>query len=190
VTEAADRGRPDGLTEVSPPPGSVGPTVPGLVPELVQELVAELRRRRETLATAESLTGGAVASALVDVPGVSLVLRGAIVAYATELKHELLGVDADLLAREGAVHPEVARQMADGVRLRLGATWGVATTGVAGPDPQDGKLPGTVHFAVAGGAGVVVRSLLLPGGRPAVRAATTAAVLELLAATLRVQPSA
>jgi nicotinamide-nucleotide amidase len=166
---------------------TVGPAA-RMVPELVPELVAALRRRGETLATAESLTGGALASALVDVPGVSAVLRGGIVAYASELKHELLGVDAGLLAREGAVHPEVARQMADGVRARLDATWGLATTGVAGPDPQDGKPAGTVHIAVAGSAGAVARSLHLPGDRPAVRAATTAAVLQLLAATLGVQP--
>jgi nicotinamide-nucleotide amidase len=151
-------------------------------------VVAILRARDETLATAESLTGGALASALVEVPGVSAVYRGGVVPYATPLKHELLGVDAALLAREGAVHPEVARQMADGVRARLAATWGVATTGVAGPDPQDGKEPGTVHIAAAGPSGTLVRSLTLPGDRPSVRAAAVAAALDLLAEALRVQP--
>ena len=92
--------------------------------DVVPALVALLRGRGETLATAESLTGGAVAAALVDVPGVSAVFRGGIVAYATELKGLLLGVDEALLAREGAVHPEVARQMADGVRVRLATTLG------------------------------------------------------------------
>ena len=86
-------------------------------------LVATLRARGQTLAIAESLTGGALSAAVVDVPGASAVLRGAVVAYATDLKHDLLGVSVDLLAAEGAVHPEVARQMADGVRERLGATW-------------------------------------------------------------------
>jgi nicotinamide-nucleotide amidase len=106
------------------------------------------------------------------------------------LKAALLGVEEDLLGRQGAVHPEVARQMADGVRTRLRATWGVATTGVAGPDPQDGKPPGTIYVAVAGPDSVLVRSLLLAGDRPAVRAATVAAALALLEETLRVQPSA
>ena len=152
------------------------------------DVAAVLRARDETLATAESLTGGALASALVEVPGVSAVYRGGVVPYATPLKHELLGVDADLLAREGAVHPEVARQMADGVRARLATTWGVATTGVAGPDPQDGKAPGTVHVAVSGPSGVLVRTFALPGDRSAVRRASVAAALDLLAEALRVQP--
>src|ERR687883_1168607 len=134
-------------------------------------LVATLRARGQTLAVAESLTGGALTAAVVDVPGASTVLRGGVVAYATDLKHALLGVDADLLAAEGPVHPEVARQMADGVRERLGATWGLATTGVAGPDPQDGVPPGTVYVAITGPDDRVER-LLLPGDRGEVRAAT------------------
>ncbi|WP_460445883.1 CinA family protein [Angustibacter aerolatus] len=106
-----------------------------------------------TVATAESLTGGMLGAALTAVPGVSAAYRGGVVSYATDLKHALLGVDADLLAREGAVHPDVARAMALGVRDRLGADWGIATTGVAGPDPQDGRPAGTVYVAVAGAAG-------------------------------------
>jgi nicotinamide-nucleotide amidase len=158
------------------------------VPELVQALIA----RGETLAVAESLTGGALAAALVDVPGVSGAFRGAIVAYATELKHALLGVDAELLAREGAVHPEVARQMADGVRRALGTTWGVATTGLAGPDPQDGRPPGRVFVAVTGPSTSLVEPLQLDGDRAAVRAATVGVALDLLASALEgsVQPRA
>jgi nicotinamide-nucleotide amidase len=143
------------------------------------------------LAVAESLTGGALAAAVVDVPGASTVLRGAVVAYATDLKHDLLGVDAALLAAEGAVHPEVARQMADGVRERLGATWGLATTGVAGPDPQDGVAPGTVYVAITGPRSERVERLLLPGGRGEVRAATVRRALLLLGVVLApVQPRA
>jgi nicotinamide-nucleotide amidase len=154
-------------------------------------LVATLRARGQTLAVAESLTGGALAAAVVDVPGASAVLRGAVVAYATDLKHALLGVDADLLAAEGAVHPEVARQMADGVRERLGATWGVATTGVAGPDPQDGVQPGTVYVAITGPGPGRVERLLLPGGRGEIRAATVRRALLLLGVVLApVQPTA
>ena len=143
-------------------------------------LVRVLRARGQTLAVAESLTGGALASAIVDVPGASVVLRGGVVAYATDLKHALLGVDADLLAREGAVHPEVARQMAAGVRDRLGATWGAATTGVAGPDAQDGRPPGLVFVAVSGPATEVVEPLQLAGGRSRIRSAAVGKVLQLL----------
>jgi nicotinamide-nucleotide amidase len=154
-------------------------------------LVATLRARGETLAVAESLTGGALAAAVVDVPGASAVLRGGVVAYATDLKHALLGVDGDLLAAEGAVHPEVARQMADGVRELLGATWGLATTGVAGPDPQDGVPPGTVYVAISGPGAARVERLLLPGGRGEVRAAAVRRALLLLGLVLvPVQPTA
>src|SRR4051812_47619675 len=99
------------------------------------ELLADLRSRGWTIAVAESLTGGLLCAALVDVVGASRSLRGGVVAYATELKGALLGVDDAVLAARGAVDPEVARQMAAGVRVRLGADVGLATTGVAGPDP-------------------------------------------------------
>jgi nicotinamide-nucleotide amidase len=142
----------------------------------VARLHEALRRRRATIATAESLTGGLLAGALTEVAGSSLTYRGGVVSYATDLKGSLLGVDAALLRRHGAVHPEVAAAMARGVRERLGATYGVATTGVAGPDPQDGKAPGEVHVAVAGpGAGrfgVIVESLALTGDRAQIRAET------------------
>ena len=160
---------------------------PGALPTPAA-LVATLRARSETLAVAESLTGGALAAAVVDVPGASTVLRGAVVAYATDLKHALLGVDADLLAAQGPVHPEVARQLADGVRDRLGATWGLATTGVAGPDPQDGIAPGTVYVAVTGPDSNRVERLLLPGDRGEVRAATVGRALLLLGVVLAPVP--
>ncbi|MFE5731391.1 CinA family protein [Streptomyces sp. NPDC056528] len=116
-------------------------------------VLALLAERGQTLAVAESLTGGLVAAELTGVPGASASFRGSVTAYATALKHELLGVDGALLAERGAVDPEVASQMAAGVRARLGADWGIATTGVAGPDPQDGQPVGTVYVAVAGPAG-------------------------------------
>ncbi len=157
-----------------------------------ERAVAALRAAGQTLAVAESLTGGLVCDAVVAVPGASAVLRGGVVAYATGLKHDLLGVDGDLLAAVGPVHPDVAAGMAAGVRDRLAATWGVATTGVAGPDPQDGHPPGTVYVAVAGpgpgpgapgsgpGPEVVVRRLDLGGDRQAVRRAAVDAALGLL----------
>ncbi len=147
-------------------------------------LVDALRRDGLTLAVAESLTGGAVASTVVDVPGASRVLRGGVVAYATDLKSTLLGVDPTLLARSGPVDPDVAAQMADGVRVRLGADLGAATTGVAGPQPQDGHPPGEVHVAVAWDGGVRVRSVHRAGDRSAIRAGALTTVLELVLAVV------
>jgi nicotinamide-nucleotide amidase len=144
-----------------------------------------LRDRGWSLAVAESLTGGALADAFVRVPGASAVLVGAVVAYATPLKATVLGVDPALLEREGPVHPDVAMQMADGVRRALAvggrpADVGVATTGVAGPDPQGGRPPGTVYVAVATPDGGRTAGVDLPGDRPAVRSGAVAAAVGLL----------
>lgn len=140
-----------------------------------------LAARGATVAVAESLTGGLVAGALTDMPGASATFRGAVIAYATELKAGLLGVDRGLLDRCGAVHPEVARQMAAGVRNRLGATYGVATTGVAGPDPQDGQPVGTVYVAVAGPVSTRVSAPRVGGAdRATIRRVTVVAALDLL----------
>ena len=117
---------------------------------IADELVSALRERGQTVAVAESLTGGLICATVVEVPGASAVLRGGVVAYATELKHRLLDVDAGLLARNGPVDPDVAAQMALGVRERLGADWGLASTGVAGPDAQGDAPVGRVYLAVAG----------------------------------------
>jgi nicotinamide-nucleotide amidase len=136
------------------------------------------------VATAESLTGGLVCAALTDVPGASAVLRGGVVAYATELKAALLGVPASLLAERGAVDPDVAAAMADGVRERLTAAVGVATTGVAGPDPAEGKPPGTVHVAVSSQTGRITRTLRLVGDREQIRHDTVRRCLGLLWAVL------
>jgi nicotinamide-nucleotide amidase len=142
-------------------------------------LVGLLKDRGETLATAESLTGGLVGGALTDVPGVSAVYRGGVVVYATDLKAKLAGVSEDLLAAVGPVHPDTAAALATGVRERLDATYGLATTGVAGPDPQAGIEAGTVYVAAAGPSSVQVRKLQLTGDRAAVRRASVQAVLEL-----------
>jgi nicotinamide-nucleotide amidase len=158
---------------------------------LAAEIIGLLTARGETVAAAESLTGGLVTAALTSVPGSSAAVLGGIVSYATSLKAELLGVPAELLAAQGPVDPEVAAAMAEGVRGRLGASYGLATTGVAGPGPADGKPAGTVFVAVAGPAGrggggrARVSGLELPGGRAAVRAATVQAVLTLLVTELR-----
>ena len=160
------------------------------------ELVARLVALGHTVACAESLTGGLVVARLVDTPGASAAVRGGIVAYATDLKGSLLEVDAQLLEKRGAVDGDVAAQMALGVRRVMGADWGVATTGVAGPDPQDGMPVGCVFVAVAGPSPgessqelreqsaddvqVRVERHDLTGGRPLIRDGAVHAALELL----------
>ncbi|HWC83764.1 MAG TPA: CinA family protein [Pseudonocardiaceae bacterium] len=152
----------------------------GLDESRVAGLLAALRERDQTLATAESLTAGLVCGALTSVAGSSAVVRGGLIVYATELKIKLANVSAALLAEHGAVHPEVAGQLAAGARAACGADWGLGLTGVAGPDPQDGVSPGRVYVAVAGPGPRRVRELDLPGDRHAVRAGAARAVLELL----------
>lgn len=147
--------------------------------------VHSLVERGETLAVAESLTGGLVAATVVEIPGVSSVFRGGLVVYATDLKHSLAGVPADLLAERGPVDADVALALARGVRERCGADWGLATTGVAGPEPQGGKPVGTVYVAVAGPVRAEVRHLQLDGPRAAVRTGSVVAALSLLTDELR-----
>jgi PncC family amidohydrolase len=139
-----------------------------------------------TVATAESLTGGLVGAVLTAVPGASATYRGGVIAYASDLKAGMLGVPPALLAAHGAVHPDVATAMADGVRRRTGATYGLATTGVAGPDPQDGQPVGLVYVAVAGPDGAEVVTLQPAGAsdRARIRAAAVQAALSLLRGTL------
>ncbi|WP_030853397.1 CinA family protein [Streptomyces sp. NRRL S-475] len=152
------------------------------------DVVRLLTVKGETLAVAESLTGGLVAAEVTSVPGASKVFRGSVTAYATDLKHDLLGVDATLLAARGAVDPQVAAEMAVGVRKALGTDWGIATTGVAGPDPQDGQAVGTVFVAVDGPAGAdsgsagggKVAALRLNGDRAEIRRESVRSVLALL----------
>src|SRR5215469_17202081 len=153
--------------------------------ELATEILRVLTESGRTVAAAESLTGGLVAAALTDVPGSSTAFRGGVVAYATELKAELLGVDAMMLRRHGAVYPPVAAAMAQGVRARLGATYGVATTGVAGPEPSDGQPVGTAHIAVSVADDTVVRTIGLTGDRNEIRRLTVEHALGLLLGRLR-----
>ncbi len=137
--------------------------------------MAALAARGETLAVAESLTGGLLAATIVDVPGASVAFRGGLVVYATDLKATLAGVDPVLLAERGPVDPDVAAALARGVRVRCGADWGLSTTGVAGPTRQDGIAVGTVFVGLAGPDGdVQVRSLHIPEnlGRATIRRRT------------------
>ncbi|KJL28178.1 CinA family protein [Microbacterium oxydans] len=144
-----------------------------------------LHLRGWTLGVAESLTGGAVCAELVSVAGASAVLWGGVVAYATPVKESLLGVEADLLARTGPVHPDVALQMADGVRRVVAvdgrpADVGISTTGIAGPDSPDGQPVGTVHVGIVTPDVAVAVELHLEGDRAEIRAASVEAALSAL----------
>jgi nicotinamide-nucleotide amidase len=158
--------------------GTIDPTEPSLA----ARVIATLAGRGETLAVAESLTGGLLSSTIVDVAGASAVFRGGLIVYATDLKASLAGVDATLLDQRGPVDAEVAASLAQGARSRCGADWGLATTGVAGPTPQDGKDVGTVFLGLASPDGVgQSRQLQLAGlDRAAIRARTVAESLQWL----------
>lgn len=150
-----------------------------------QDILRRCAARGMTLAVAESLTGGLLTATLIDPAGASLVVNGGVVAYSTGLKSSLLGVDAGLLQEHGAVHPEVARQLAANVRRVLAvegrdADVGVATTGVAGPEPQDGVPVGTVFLGLADAHGSHARKLQLEGSRGEIRRATVEAAIEWL----------
>ena len=144
------------------------------------KVLQALEARGWSLALAESLTGGLLADAFVSVPGASKVLRGSIVAYATEIKHELLGVDDSLLAEVGAVDPGVAIEMAVGAANKLGADVGVSATGVAGPDEQDGNPVGTVFIGIVTPLGSDVVPLQLSGTRQEIREQAVSAAVEAL----------
>lgn len=120
-----------------------------LAGEPAARLVAELRRRDETVATSESLTAGLLSAMIAGVPGASAVLRGGLIVYATDLKATLAGVAAETLEQFGPVAEQTAEELAVGAAARCGATYGISLTGVAGPDPQDGKSPGTVFCGLA-----------------------------------------
>ncbi|OIW34645.1 hypothetical protein CONLIGDRAFT_675614 [Coniochaeta ligniaria NRRL 30616] len=155
--------------------------------DIATDVIRLLREAKETLGVAESLTAGGVMAALTSVPGASAVFRGGVVSYATELKQQLLHVDAALIAREGVIHADVAAQMALGARLATTfdpaapTTWGVGTTGVAGPDEQDGKPVGMVYIGVAGPEGTRAWGpFRFPGPRERVREATVVEALSRL----------
>ncbi|MFJ2509011.1 CinA family protein [Arthrobacter citreus] len=155
------------------------------VPELVIAAAAAARTR---IAAAESLTAGMVAAELGTVPGASAVLQGGVVAYQNSVKEQVLGVDGALLQSAGSVDARVAEQMAAGVRRLLKADIGISTTGVAGPEPHDGKPVGTVFIGVAAGAGSTSREFHVEfhfaGDRASIRSQACAAALDLLAAEL------
>jgi nicotinamide-nucleotide amidase len=135
------------------------------VTDLAERVHRLLRQAGHTVATAESLTGGRLAASLTAAPGASDVYVGGVVTYATELKASLLGVSERIIAEHGVVSSACAQAMAAGVRTLTGATYGVATTGVAGPSSQEGKPPGTVFVGIAGPDLVAAVALELNGRR-------------------------
>ncbi len=160
-------------------------TVVGVDPQVLADLITALAQAGHTVAIAESLTAGLTLAVLTEVPGASAVIRGGLVVYATALKHELAGVDAELLARVGPVDPAVAAALAVGVRECCGATIGLGLTGVAGPDAQDGKPVGMVYVALSRSDGSeTVVALDHPGSRAEIRAAAVREAVKLLVAAV------
>lgn len=151
---------------------------------LASGVIQELTQRGLTLAVAESLTGGELSAELTSIPGASRAVRGSVTAYATDVKHSVLGVDAHLLSTHGAVDPEVAAQMARGVAELFGADVGISTTGVAGPDLQDGQPVGTVFIACFHEGEVTTQALHLSGNRAEIRAATVEEAIQMLSTIL------
>lgn len=158
------------------------------IPELAREVVQLLRERNESVATAESLTGGLLSGAITDVAGASDIFVGGVVAYQERAKSQLLAVDPALIARYGVVSNEVAKAMAAGARERFASTWALSTTGVAGPGPSGGVAAGTVWIAIAGPhshLAIYSEELALTGDRQAVRVATIARAFEAFTRILR-----
>jgi nicotinamide-nucleotide amidase len=159
------------------------------VADLLPRVHLLLRSAGATVATAESLTGGRLAVALTETPGASETYVGGVVTYATELKASVLDVDERIIEEHGVVSPECARAMASGVRALTGATYGIATTGVAGPDGQEGKPPGTVFVGIAGPGMVEAVALELTGKRQQVQNRTVREALEAFEGVLRREES-
>ena len=143
--------------------------------ELAGLLHQQLLGRGETVACAESLTGGGLGDLLSGTPGASATYVGGVVSYATRVKRELLGVTAAQV-----VSADCASQMATGVRNLMRTDWAVSTTGVAGPEKQDDKPVGTVYVGVAGPRGVQVHRLSLDGDRSEIRASACRAAVQAL----------
>ena len=117
--------------------------------EQLTEILEIMKSNEETLASAESCTGGKVSGLITETPGISAIYSGGVIAYSAAIKQQLLGVDARIITEKGIVSPETALAMAEGVRKLLNSSWGIATTGYAGPTGGDSRFGvGTVCFAI------------------------------------------
>lgn len=146
--------------------------------DLAAQVHAELLRRELTIAVAESLTGGDLCGMLTAAPGASATMLGGVVSYATAVKQQVLGVPEDVVVSHGVVSAQCAEAMAAGARRVIGSDWALATTGVAGPDPQEDKPVGTVFIGVAGPALVRSVELSLSGDRSEIRRQACAEALK------------
>jgi nicotinamide-nucleotide amidase len=152
--------------------------------ELQSSVVKLLKRRGLTLATAESITGGGIATALTDIPGSSAVFLGSIIAYSDSSKTKLLGIPKRVLTQSTAVSEKVARAMAEEIRSQFGSDIGISTTGVAGPGKAYGQRAGTVWIAIATGKQTSAIELALAGDRNEIRKATIESALASLSRIL------
>lgn len=150
---------------------------------IASRIIDELRRRRESLAVAESLTGGGLGAAITSIPGSSDVFLGGVIAYQLSVKRQLLKVPDSLIKEFGVVSEEVAVAMADGLRELFGTTWAIATTGVAGPGPSDGVAAGTVWIAIRGPINQSTE-LAIQGEREVVRNASVSSAITAFARIL------
>ena len=157
--------------------------------DLLKRVHLLLRSGGSTIATAESLTGGRLAVALTDVPGASETYLGGVISYATEIKASVLDVSPEIIDRHGVVSAECAKAMASGVRAVMGATYGISTTGVAGPADQEDKPPGTVFVGIAGPGLLEAVALELSGKREQIQERSSREAFEALEAVLRREDS-
>ena len=152
---------------------------------LGKEIVESLTSRKETLSIAESLTGGALSSEIVEVPGASHILKGSIVAYSNEIKVRELSVPEKLIEESGVVSEDVALAMANGIKARMATTWAISATGVAGPGDHHGVPAGTVWVAIVGPEIRETVKLALEGDRSTVRRGAVESALGVFARILR-----
>lgn len=152
---------------------------------LGKEIVESLTSRKETLSIAESLTGGALSSEIVEVPGASHILKGSIVAYSNEIKVRELSVPEKLIEESGVVSEDVALAMANGIKARMATTWAISATGVAGPGAHHGVPAGTVWVAIVGPEIRETVKLALEGDRSTVRRGAVESALGVFARILR-----
>jgi len=133
-----------------------------------KNVIASLEARGETLSVAESITAGGLGSAITSVPGASQVFLGGVIAYSNDVKINILGIDGALIDKYSVVSEEVAIAMADAVRAKFGTTWGIATTGIAGPGDYLGMPEGRVWVAISGPVNQTIQ-LQLDSGREGIR---------------------
>ena len=153
--------------------------------DLAAKVIDLLRERSESISCAESITGGALTSALVSVSGASDVLLGSIVAYSKEMKINQLGLSAELITEKGLVSKEVALEMAKGAKQKLGSSWAISSTGSAGPRALDGSSPGEIWIAIVGPDRQESVKLSLNGARQEVISGAVESALTLLERILR-----